>query len=69
VAVGLLSDPYSARYEELAQQTASALVPDILGGIMGRGDLMSDAIHPNSQGYEIIADRLEPVLRELLEGD
>jgi lysophospholipase L1-like esterase len=39
---------------------------DILGGIIGHGDLMSDTIHPNEQGYGIIADRLEPVLRELL---
>ena len=30
---------------------------------------MSDTIHPNEQGYEIIADRLEPVLRELLSDD
>ena len=69
VSVGLLSDPYAARYEELAQQTEAALVPDILGGIMGHSDLMSDAIHPNEQGYEIIADRLEPVLRQLLSDD
>ena len=66
VSVGLLNDPYAARYEALAQQTSAALVPDILGGIMGHADLMSDAIHPNEQGYEIIAERLEPVLRELL---
>jgi acyl-CoA thioesterase I len=69
VSVGLLSDPYAGRYEALSQQTQAAFVPDILGGIMGRGDLMSDAIHPNEQGYEIIADRLEPVLRELLSDD
>jgi acyl-CoA thioesterase-1 len=66
VSVGLLSDPYAVRYEALAREKAAALVPDILGGIIGHGDLMSDAIHPNGQGYKIIADRLEPVLRELL---
>ena len=69
VSVGLLSDPYAARYESLARQTTAALVPDILGGIIGHGDLMSDTIHPNEQGYGIMADRLEPVLRELLSDD
>jgi acyl-CoA thioesterase-1 len=66
VSVGLFSDPYGARYEALARETSSGLVPDILGGLMGRSDLMSDAIHPNDQGYALIADRLEPVMRELV---
>lgn len=69
VSVGLLSDPYAARYESLARQTTAALVPDILGGIIGHGELMSDTIHPNEQGYGIMADRLEPVLRDLLSVD
>lgn len=69
VSVGMFSDPYAVRYESLAQQTAAALVPDILGGIFGRSNLMSDAIHPNEQGYQIIADRVEPILRDLLLAD
>ena len=69
VSVGLLSDPYAARYESLARETSAGLVPDILGGLMGRSDLMSDAIHPNDEGYVKIADRLEPVLRDLLSVD
>jgi lysophospholipase L1-like esterase len=27
---------------------------------------MSDGVHPNNRGYAIVADRVEPVLRELL---
>jgi acyl-CoA thioesterase-1 len=69
VSVGLMSDPYAARYESLARQESAGLVPDILGGIFGHSDLMADPIHPNEQGYEIIADRLEPVLRDLLSED
>ena len=69
VSVGLLSDPYAARYDSLARKTAAGLVPDILGGLMGRSDLMSDAIHPNDEGYVRIADHLEPVLRDLLSVD
>jgi lysophospholipase L1-like esterase len=53
-------------YATLAARTGSALVPGILDGILGRRDLMADAIHPNDRGYAIMADRLEPVLRDLL---
>jgi len=69
VAVGLLEDPYAERYEALARDTGSGLVPDILDGILGRQDLMADPIHPNDSGYAIIAGRLDPVLRELASQD
>jgi lysophospholipase L1-like esterase len=67
VSVGLLSDPYAARYEALARRTASGLVPGILDGVIGHSDLTADAIHPNDRGYAIVADRVEPMLRELLD--
>ena len=66
VSVGLFSDPYGQEYETLARRTSAALVPDILDGLLGRSDRMSDSIHPNDRGYEIIADRLEPVVRDLV---
>ena len=66
VNVGLFSDSYAKEYEALARRTSAGLVPDILNGIIGHADRMSDAIHPNDQGHEMIADRLESVLRDLL---
>jgi len=66
VRVGLMTDPYGARYEALARRTASGLVPGILDGVIGNSGLMADAIHPNDRGYTILADRVEPILRELL---
>ena len=69
VSVGLLGDPYAAHYEALAQKHAAILVPDVLDGIIGWPHLMADAIHPNEQGYLRIADKLEPVLQELLAGE
>jgi lysophospholipase L1-like esterase len=66
VAVGLMSDPYRTQYEALARRTSAGLVPDILGGIIGHTDLMSDSIHPNDRGYAMMADRIEPVIRTLL---
>jgi lysophospholipase L1-like esterase len=66
VGTGLWVDPYSARYEALAKRTSAVLVPDILDDIMGHGNLMADQIHPNDAGYEIVARRLEPVVRDLM---
>lgn len=65
VKVGLLTDAYGSEYEKLAREMSAAVVPDILDGIIGRPDRMSDALHPNNQGYEVIADRLEPIVRDL----
>jgi acyl-CoA thioesterase I len=67
VSVGLFSDPYGREYENLARSAAAGLVPDILDGIIGHADRMSDSIHPNDRGYQLMADRLEPMLRELIE--
>ncbi len=67
IGVGLFSDAYGAGFDALARQTSAALVPDVLDGIIGRAELMSDAIHPNDRGYALMADRIEPALRALAE--
>lgn len=67
VSSGIFSDPDRDAYEAVARGASAGFVPDILDGIIGHGDLMSDSIHPNDRGYEMMADRLEPVLRELVE--
>jgi acyl-CoA thioesterase-1 len=69
VSVGLLSDPYADEYDALARRAAAGLVPDILDGIIGNRERTSDSIHPNDRGYLIMAERVEPVLRELIEGE
>ena len=67
VSVGLLSDPYASEYTAVARRNAAGLVPDILDGIIGNNDLMSDSIHPNDRGYAIMAERLEAAVREMVE--
>jgi lysophospholipase L1-like esterase len=67
VNVGLFTDQYGHRYDTLARRTSAGLVPDVLDGILGHADRSADAIHPNDRGYEMIADRIEPVLREIVE--
>ncbi len=63
---GLLRDQYKKEYRELSEELGTGLVPDILDGLIGKSEYMSDPIHPNDAGYEVMVDRIEPVLRDIL---
>lgn len=69
ILVGLtdtLINPFGASLEDLADRTEATFVPGILDGVLGRHDLMADGIHPNNAGHRLMADRIEPALRELI---
>lgn len=71
VIVGGLKFPlrdrgYGKAYAELAERTGAALIPHILEGIMGNRALMSDPIHPNDSGYELMAERFYEAIRDNL---
>lgn len=66
VRTGLIFDGSAANFEDLARNTGSAYVPDVLDGLFGYPKYMSDEIHPNDAGYAIIAGKVYPVLRKLL---
>lgn len=59
---GFPTDPYAPMFERLATTYEVPLVPNILRGLIGREEFMSDAIHPNSAGYARIAERLLPAV-------
>jgi acyl-CoA thioesterase I len=67
VIIGGLKFPLRDRgfgraYKKLANETGAALIPNILKGIIGNRDLMSDPIHPNDKGYKIIAERFHQAM-------
>ncbi|MFA6158363.1 MAG: GDSL-type esterase/lipase family protein [Candidatus Paceibacterota bacterium] len=62
---GALRDNFEDRFEALVAETGSAYVPDALGGIIGDGRYMSDAVHPNDAGYSRIAERIARVLKSV----
>ena len=64
---GVFSYNYLNDYRSLAATTHSAFVPDVLDEILGRPNLTSDPVHPNDAGYKIIADRIAPVLKALIQ--
>jgi acyl-CoA thioesterase I len=57
---------YGEGYEQLCKETGAILIPNILDGIMGNRQLMSDFIHPNDSGYTIMAERFYKVLKPYL---
>ncbi len=63
---GLYGNQYEKEYERLAEELKTFYIPNILSGIIGRPEFMSDYIHPNSTGYEMMVEKIEPVLREAL---
>jgi lysophospholipase L1-like esterase len=48
----------AGRYKDLARRTGCVFVPNILDGILGDPKRMSDGVHPNNDGYAIMADRI-----------
>lgn len=55
-------------FARVADDTDCAFVPFFMEGVAGRLDRnLPDAIHPTAEGHEILADNVEPALRELLE--
>ena len=61
-----LRDRNESYFRQLADEKQVLYIPNILKGVAFKPIYMSDAIHPNDEGYKQIAIRLEKVLRPLL---
>jgi acyl-CoA thioesterase I len=59
-------DKYRSEFRQLARRKRVLYVPNILEGVLGNPGLMSDYVHPNDQGYSVMAERLEKVLAPFL---
>ncbi len=51
-------------YEELADTNAVPLENDLLTDILRKNSLKSDQIHPNSKGYQVMAERIHMLLKQ-----
>lgn len=63
---GVLGDGYARDYETLSKKYHTAYVPNVLEDIITNPKLMYDTIHPNDQGYAIIAGRVTEALQKVL---
>ncbi|WP_136799601.1 arylesterase [Desulfosediminicola ganghwensis] len=64
--IPLYGREFSTMYESVARKTGAVLIPNIFKGIFSDRNLMSDSIHPNDGGYEIMTgyfyEALQPYL-------
>ena len=59
---------FAAVFPDVARRTGVPLVPFLLDGVAGQARLnQADGIHPTAEGHRLMAERLWPYLRPLLE--
>ncbi len=66
VDIPLMGRGFGEAYRELAKKTGSVLIPNVLEGIMGKSELMSDPIHPNDKGYTLMAEQFYKAIQPYL---
>ncbi len=63
---GLYGSQYEREYEALAEEYRTFYVSNILSGLIGRPEFMSDLIHPNNAGYQRAFERILPEVERAL---
>lgn len=63
---GLLRDTYKSDFDDFAKRNKVAYVENVLDNVLGDSTLMSDQIHPNDKGYMIIANKISPILKSVI---
>ncbi|KPK96445.1 MAG: hypothetical protein AMJ95_14250 [Omnitrophica WOR_2 bacterium SM23_72] len=66
ISAGMFFADYRKMYKRLAQDSGCIFVPRILSGIITNPSMKSDFLHPNADGYKIIAYRVLFAIRSYL---
>ncbi|MDD4899440.1 MAG: GDSL-type esterase/lipase family protein [Candidatus Omnitrophica bacterium] len=68
ISAGMFLAEYHGALEKLAREKGVIFIPEILSGIITNPSMKSDFLHPNKNGYRMIAQRIyreiEPYLKE-----
>ena len=59
---GLFNDRFDTEFEKLSDTYNTVFVSDVLDELFGSSQYMSDTIHPNNIGYQMISGRIYSVL-------
>ena len=66
IDVPLFDRGFDDAYEDLQRRTGCLLIPNVLKGLFGNHKLMADQIHPNGEGYRIMAQRFHKAIEPYL---
>lgn len=66
IDVDYLEDEYLGVFRKIAEERKALLIPNIMKGILTNPSLMSDEVHPNDEGYRMIAERVYKVIKPFL---
>ena len=59
---------YRNLFRQIAEEHGMPFLPFLLDGVAGKQEFnIADGLHPNAAGYQIIADRVWPILHSLLQ--
>ncbi len=66
VSAGMFLKEYHSVFAQLAKETNCIFVPGVLGGIITNPSMKSDFMHPNGNGYKIIAQKVYQAIKPYL---
>jgi len=66
ISAGMFLTEYRAVLAKIAREKGAIFIPQLLNGIITTPNLKSDFIHPNAQGYKIVAQRVYRGIRPYL---
>jgi acyl-CoA thioesterase-1 len=58
ISAGMFFAEYRKLFRKLAEETGCLFIPHILSGIITNPSMKSDFLHPNADGYKIVAYRV-----------
>jgi acyl-CoA thioesterase-1 len=58
ISAGLFLRDYRLEYKKIAKEKQAIFIPSILRGIITNPHMKSDFLHPNADGYKVIAQRI-----------
>jgi acyl-CoA thioesterase-1 len=66
ISAGMFLAEYRRAFDKLAKEKGALYIPSIFSGIITNPRLKSDFIHPNAEGYKLIAQRIYQTIKPYL---
>ncbi|MFA5144744.1 MAG: GDSL-type esterase/lipase family protein [Candidatus Omnitrophota bacterium] len=67
ISAGLFLKEYRPLFRNIARENGAIFIPAILSGLITNPSMKSDFLHPNTEGYKIVAQRIYEAIMPYLE--